>query len=138
MLTMKHDFKPLKQGLRSFVVFRLTITNKTGAALQVDWNKTRYLFNGRSYGLLVLRGIKPEAIKYGIVAPDIIPPRDVLTKIIAPQKLIAYAPIREQHKLGPDESALSGGPIPPGESGSLLVGPFEQQPVKARPRFSTK
>lgn len=115
------QFEPLKQGYRSFVAFRLTVTNKTGKELQIDWNKTRYLFNGKPHGLYVFRGIEPEAIKYRTIAPDIIPPREVFTKIIAPQKLIAYATIREQHKLGPGESALSGGPIPAGKSGIRLV-----------------
>jgi len=65
--------------------------------------------------------MEPGAAKYRAIAPDIIPPKGVFSKIIAPQKLVAYAPLREQNKLGPGESAFSGGPIPPGESGILLV-----------------
>ena len=89
------QFEPLKQGLRSFVVFRLIVTNKTKTQLQIDWNKTRYLFNGSPHGLYVFRGIDPETIKYRTIAPDIISPQDVFTKIIAPQKLMAYVPIRD-------------------------------------------
>lgn len=115
------QLEPLKQGIRSFVVFRLTVANKTETELQIDWNKTRYLFNGKPHGLYVFRGIEPEAIKYRTIAPDIISPRDTFTRIIAPQELLAYAPFREQHTLSPDESAISGGPIPAGENGILLV-----------------
>ena len=115
------QLEPLKQGLRSFVVFRLTVTNKTETELQIDWNKTRYLFNGRPHGLYVFRGIEPEAIKDRTIAPDIISPRDTFTRIIAPQELLAYVPFREQDRLSPDESAISGGPIPAGENGILLV-----------------
>jgi hypothetical protein len=115
------QFEPLKQGLRSFVAFRLTVTNKTKNQLRIDWNKTRYLFNGRQRGLYVFRGIDPDAVKQQTIAPDIIAPQDVFTKIIAPQKLIAYVPIRDQHKLDLGKSAISGGPVPAGENGILLV-----------------
>ena len=126
------QIEPLKQGFRSFVVFRLTVTNKTKTQLQIDWNKTRYLFNGRPYGLYVFRGIEPEAIKAQTIAPDIIAPQDVFTKVIAPQKLIAYVPLRERHKLGLDESAFSGGPIPAGESGILLVVRMNGEEIRER------
>ncbi len=115
------QFEPLKQGGRSFVVFRLTVTNRTETELQIDWNTTRYLFDGRPYGAYVFRGIEPETIKNRTIAPDIILPRDTFTRIIAPQALLAYVPFREQHTLSPDESAISGGPIPAGENGVLLI-----------------
>jgi hypothetical protein len=115
------QFEPLKQGPRSFVVFRLTVTNKSETQLQIDWNETRYLFNGRPHGLYVFRGIEPEAIRDRTIAPDVISPGDTFTRIVAPQKLLAYAPLREQHTLSPGESAISGGPIPAGENGILLV-----------------
>ena len=124
--------EPMKQGLRSFVAFRLTVTNKTKNQLQIDWNKTRYLFNGRQRGLYVFRGIDPEAIKNLTIAPDTISPQQVFTKIIAPQKLIAYVPIKDQHKLDLDESAFSGGPIPAGENGILLVVRMNGKEIRER------
>ena len=126
------QFEPLKQGNRSFVVFRLTVTNKTKTQLRIDWNKTRYLFNGSPLGLYVFRGIDPEAIKNLTIAPDIIAPRDVFNKIIAPQKLMAYVPLRDQHILALGESAFSGGPIPAGESGILLVVRINGKEIKER------
>lgn len=126
------QFEPLKQGLPSFVVFRLTVTNKTKNQLQIDWNTTRYLFNGSPNGLYVFRGIDPEAIKNLTIPPDIISPQQVFTKIIAPQKLMAYVPFRDQHKLALGESAFSGGPIPAGESGILLVVRLNGEETKER------
>ena len=123
-------FEPLKQDLRSFVVFELTVTNKTNAELQIDWNQTRYLYNGRPYGLFVFRGVEPEAIKNQTIAPDIISSQDTFTRIIAPYRLLAYAPFREQVKYGSDEPAFSGGPIPAGESGILLVVKRKDQVIK--------
>ena len=115
------QFEPLKQGFNSFVAFRLTVTNKTNNQLQIDWNKTQYLYNGRQRGIYVFRGIDPEAIKQQTIAPDIITPQEVFVKTIAPQKLIAYVPMKDQDKLAVGESAFSGGPVPTGQSGILLV-----------------
>ena len=126
------QFEPLKQGLRSFVVFRLTVTNRTKTQLQIDWNKTRYLFNGKQHGPYVFTGIDPEAIKQQTIAPDIISPQDEFTKIIAPKKLIAYVPFRDQDTLDLGESAFSGGPIPARESGILLVVRMNGEEIKER------
>ena len=123
-------YKPLKQGLRSYIAFELTVTNKTDAELQIDWNETRYLYNGRPNGLYVFRGIEPGAIKNRTIAPDIISPQDTFARIIAPRKFLAYAPFREQLKLGPDEYAFSGGPIPAGGSGILLVVRVRDKEIK--------
>jgi hypothetical protein len=125
-------FEPLKQGLRSFVVFELTVTNKTDVELEIDWNQTRYLYNGRPNGLFVFRGIEPGAAQSRTIPTDVISPQDTFTRIIAPHKLLAYAPFREQLKQDPDEPAFSGGPIPAGESGILLVVKRKDQVIKEK------
>ncbi|MHC4324004.1 MAG: hypothetical protein ACYSUX_07005 [Planctomycetota bacterium] len=126
------QFEPMKQGFRSFVVFRLTVKNKTKTQLQIDWNKTRYLFNGSPQGIYVFRDIDPESIKSRTIAPDIISPQDVFTRIIAPQKLIAYTPFREQNEFASDESAFNGGPVPAGNNGILLVVRTNDKEIKER------
>ena len=126
------QFEPLKQGFKSFVAFRLTVTNKTNNQLQIDWNKTRYIYNGSQRGIYVFRGIDPEAIKQQTIAPDIVAPQAVFTKVIAPQKLIAYVPMKDQDKLAVGESAFSGGPVPTGQSGILLVIRKDGEEVRER------
>jgi len=126
------QFEPLKQGFNSFVAFRLTVKNKTNNQLEIDWNKTRYLYSGRQRGIYVFRGINPESIKQQTIAPDIVAPQAVFTKVIAPQKLIAYVPMKDQDKLAVDESAFSGGPVPTGQSGILLVVRKDGEDIKER------
>ena len=40
--------EPLKSANKFFVSFRLVVTNRTDKNLDVDWNKTRYIYNGRN------------------------------------------------------------------------------------------
>jgi hypothetical protein len=113
------QFEPLDQGQDSFVAFRLTVTNETTEPLEIDWNQTRYLFNGNPNGIFVFKDIDPEAVKSRTIAPDTIPPQGILTRTIAPQKLMIDAPLADHQK--PGQSAFSGGPIPVGQSGIFLV-----------------
>ena len=62
-LTRNHDF---------FVSFRLTLSNKTDKNLAIDWNKTRYIHNGRTRGGFVFKGIKPEDVKNSTIPSDTI------------------------------------------------------------------
>ena len=86
---------PLKREKEHFVSFRLSINNKTGQSLKIDWNKTRYLCNGKSYGPVVFPGIDPATIKKSI-PPDIIPAGGSFDKEVFPLKLVAFAPMREE------------------------------------------
>ena len=115
------QFEPLTRDHNFFVVFHLTVTNKSNKDLQIDWNKTRYLYNGKPYGVFVFKGIEPKDIKNRTIPPDVIRPEATFSKEIAPYKLLARAPIRGRSKAGTDEPAITPGPIPAGESGILLV-----------------
>ena len=114
------QFEPLTRDHNFFAVFHLTVTNKSNKDLQIDWNKTRYLYNGKPYGVFVFKGIEPKDIKNWTIPPDVIRPEATFSKEIAPYKLLARAPIRER-KVGTDEPAIHPGPIPAGKSGILLV-----------------
>lgn len=114
------QFEPLTREHNFFVVFHLAVTNKSNKDLQIDWNKTRYLYNGKPYGVFVFKGIEPKDIKNWTIPPDVIRPEATFSKEIAPYKLLARAPIRER-KVGTDEPAIHPGPIPAGKSGILLV-----------------
>jgi len=98
-------------------VFRLTVTNRTDKNLEIDWNKTRYVYNGSSRGVFVFKGIKPEDIKNLTIPSDIIPARSTLSKEISPYKLIARAPVRESGS----ERGIYPGLLPKGENGIRLL-----------------
>lgn len=112
-------FEPLKKGKRFFVSFRLDVGNKTDRELTIDWNKTRYLHNGRSYGVFVFKGIDPATIKNAI-PPDTIAPGETFSKEIFPVNLVAFTPMRDE-VLDKKGRGIYPGPIPAGESGIHLV-----------------
>ncbi len=122
-LCYKARIEPLKRNSRDsnfFVLFRLTIKNKTDKNLEVDWNKTRYILNGLNYGRFVFQGIDPENLKNLTVPFDMIPAGNTFSKEIAPLKLLGKAPLRNR-SVGVNESSFSPGVLPEGENGIYLV-----------------
>lgn len=111
------QFEPLAEGKNYFDGFRLKVINKTDKELEIDWNKTRYIYNGRDIGVFVFKGIQPENIKNSTVPPDIIPAGKSFTKDISPLKLLAREPITGT---GTKAGKITTGPIPTGESGIFL------------------
>ncbi len=110
----------LKKNNNFFEMFRLTVINKSDKNLEIDWNKTRYLYNGRIHGGLVFREIKAKDIKNLTIPYDLIHPGDTFSKEIAPVKLITMAGLRDR-SVGKNESGFSPGVIPEGENGIYLV-----------------
>ena len=108
-------FEPRRFESTLFNVFYLEVVNKTSGELEIDWNKTRYLYKGKPYGVFVFKDIDPKTIKESI-PPDLIAQGETFTKVIFPLKLIARASRREQSK-----RSLYPGPIPLGENGISLV-----------------
>ncbi|MGB6011020.1 MAG: hypothetical protein WBI57_07105 [Desulfobacterales bacterium] len=111
------QFEPLKDGYNFFAGFRLEVTNKTLKDFEIDWNKTRYLYNGRDGGIFVFMGIRPEDIKNSTIPPDIIPAGQAFSKRISPYRLLARAPLARNDK---NAGEISSGPIPNGENGIVL------------------
>jgi hypothetical protein len=111
--------EPLKNGKRFFVAFRLDITNHSAHQVSIDWNKTRYLHNGRTNGAFVFRGIDPAAIKAAI-PPDTIAPGATFSREIFPAHLVAFTPMREE-VLDAKGQGLFPGPLPAGENGIRLI-----------------
>jgi len=114
------QFQPLKNENNIFVAFNLTVINKTEQDLVIDWNRSRYIHDGRGRGPFVFEGIEPEAIRIETVPPDIIPPKGRLSKRIAPFRLIAFAPLGSPG-VGIATEGISAGKIPAGENGIYLV-----------------
>lgn len=111
------QFEPLAEDKNYFDSFRLKVANKTRKDLEIDWNKTRYLYNGRDIGIFVFEGIKPESIKNLTISPDIIPAGQSFTKDISPFKLLAREPLTNK---GKNAGKITFGPIPKGENGIFL------------------
>lgn len=114
------QFQPLKNPNNIFVAFNLTIVNNTGQDLVMDWNRSRYIHDGKGRGPFVFAGIEPETIRNETVPPDIIPPKGRLSKRIAPFRLIAFAPLGASG-IGIAMEGISAGKIPAGENGIFLV-----------------
>ena len=76
----KAQLETLKKEHPFYVLFRLEVTNKTKQDLRIDWNKTRYLLNGRSHGGFVFDGIDPENIRKLTIPDDIVPAGETFSK----------------------------------------------------------
>ena len=124
--TLKRD---QKKEYNFFVLFRLTVKNRTEKNLEIDWNKTRYIYNARMHGGFVFRGIKPKDIKNLTIPSDIVPAGKTFSKEIAPAKLVAWAPYRDR-SVGKNESGISFGIIPDGENGINLVDRYNGKEVR--------
>ena len=111
------QLEPLAEGKNYFDGFRLKVMNKTLKDLEIDWNKTRYLYDGRDIGIFVFKGIKPENIKNSTIPTDTIPAGQSFTKDISPLKLVAREPLTGK---GAKAGKITSGPIPTGESGIFL------------------
>lgn len=112
--------EPLTRERDFFVSFRLTVSNKMDKNIEIDWNKTRYIHNGRTLGGFVFKEIKPEDVKNATIPPDTILAGGFFSREIMPYKLLARAPIRVRGK-GINESGIQPGILPNGENGILLV-----------------
>ena len=114
------ELEPMKDINNFFVWFRLSMINKTDKNLEIDWNKTRYLHNGRNLGVFVFEGINPENVKNMTVPPEVVPGGSTFSKQIAPFRLVAWAPLRDQ-SVAIGTNRINPGLIPAGESGIYLV-----------------
>ncbi len=109
---------PQKGEYPYYAFFLLTLTNKSSADLIVDWNASRYLFNGRPQGVLVFEGIDPAAVKNAMVPSETVAPGAVFTLEIMPMRLIAWSPIKENTA---GDRSISAGMLPVGENGIHLA-----------------
>ena len=89
--TFNAELQPGKEGKRTFVSFRLILSNKTNDPMKIDWNQTRYLLNGKANGPFWFRGIDPRTIK-GNIPPDIIHGGRRFEKMIFPRETGGFRP----------------------------------------------
>jgi hypothetical protein len=118
--TFTAAFTPAKEDAVYFSSFMLDIENTSGAAIEIDWNKTRYLHDGKNRGGFVFKGIEPTRVKEKSVPNDVIPPKSRFSKQIFPLSKIAMAE-RKDYSAGKDKPGLYGGKLPVGENSILLA-----------------
>ncbi|MCJ7830252.1 MAG: hypothetical protein MUP74_02585 [Desulfobacterales bacterium] len=113
------SFAPIKDKSAYFEGFSLTVVNKTTADLTVDWQQSRYLFQGKPAGGFIFQGVPRENVNSP--PADIVPAGERLTKLIYPLKLISFKPISDYKGGGSTGPSFSPGMLPDGENGLLLV-----------------
>lgn len=109
---------PQKGAGPYYTSFLLTVANKSDATLMVDWNASRYLFNGRPEGALVFEGIDPERVKTATVPAEIIAPGALFSRVVMPLRRIAWTPLKENTAGG---RSITPGMLPAGENGIRLA-----------------
>ena len=79
----------LKEGQDFFSSFRFTFTNKTSKELNIDWENTHYILNGRKYGRFLWQGITWDGLKE-VQVQSLIPVSagDTLKTVIFPVRLL--------------------------------------------------
>ena len=112
--------EPLKKEADFFNGFRLTLVNKTAKEMEIDWNRTKYIYKGKDEGLFVFSGINPDSVKNATIPGDVIPAGGTFAKDIFPFKFIAFTPLREQ-SIKTEHHNIIAGLIPEGENGIFLV-----------------
>ena len=111
-------FEPVRADGSFFASFLLTVANTGDSDLTIDWNATRYLFNGQAQGGFVFAGIDPEAINRAAIPGDAVAAGTVFSREIMPQRLIAWRPIRTK---AATRQSIFPGILPSGQNGIQLV-----------------
>jgi hypothetical protein len=101
-----------------YVAFQMTLTNKSEKPLEIDWERTRYIHEGKSYGRIIFPGVSPESVKSGIPR-EIIPAGQTLSKRLMPIKTLAFRGRSEKIREG--QSNFYPGILPNGRNTVGLV-----------------
>ncbi|MFC1580689.1 hypothetical protein ACFL4N_07225 [Thermodesulfobacteriota bacterium] len=112
------EIEPLlsKDG-RLYNAFHISVTNKTGGDLFIEWNQTYYLYNGKKAGLFLWEGIDWEALEKAKKHPLVKLTAGIThTSEIFPQKLVGRDP-----KISKTSQMYLRGFLPAGENGVLLT-----------------
>jgi hypothetical protein len=129
--------KPIKLDNPYYVGFELAIENKTTGAISIDWERTRYINNGKDQGRFAYKGIKAEEIKSAMPVESI-PSSQILTKRIFPIKTIGFMRKRDVPK--PGQSNFFPGILPNGMNSVVLVVRMAERQLREKlsMRFASK
>ena len=106
---------PISKYEGVFAGFRLTVDNKTGLDIEIDWNRTLYLHNGQTSGGFMYEGII-YANRNNPKAPDIVFANSTFEKEIWPCNLVYY-----HRGLSADFSGWEHNTFPAGQNGVYLT-----------------
>jgi hypothetical protein len=114
------ELKPqLAPGKNYFDSFLYEFTNVSDTDLQIDWQNTLYLQNGKEFGRWGMDDLTIEELSEKKELPIVtVAPGNTLSGLIFPLRLIAMSTLAQ--KTG-DKPVISRGIIPEGESGMLLT-----------------
>jgi len=113
-------FTPAKKDADYFSSFLLDIDNRSDGNIEIDWNKTRYIHDGKNRGGFVFEGIEPANVREKSIPNDVIFPKMRFSRQIFPTAKIAMAE-KKDYSAGKDKPGLYGGKLPSGENSILLV-----------------
>ena len=126
------EFEPQeKDGQNYYVKFRTVITNKSAKDFQIDWEKTRYLLNGKSYGRFGFEGMTFEDLDKLKTQPLItVKAGNTKSNLLFPLKLIARENLKTT-TMKPGKGPINPGPLPEGKNGIRLVVIQDGKEIKA-------
>ena len=109
----------LREGQNFFASFRFSFTNKTSKELNIDWENTFYILNGRKNGRFLWQGITWDGLKE-VQAQPLIPVSagDTLKTVIFPVKLVGRSSAGAGSTGG---VRYNRGPLPEGANGISLI-----------------
>jgi len=105
---------------KAYTAFILTIVNKTSQDLELDWNKTLYIYNGETKGGFMFEGIVYKD-RNNPKPPDIIFANSTFTKVIFPNSNVQFTSWGWEHI-----------PLPLGENGIYLVVKVGEKEIKEK------
>ena len=117
--TYSIEVSAIKKDFVHHNMFRLTVSNTGKTPISIDWNQSRWFINQKDGGKFVFAGINPGDIKENGVDDTIIPPGQTEKMEIAPQKLIAWVPLK--YKTDRSGRSILAGMLPKGTHGIHLV-----------------
>jgi hypothetical protein len=109
------QIKPVERYKGIFAGFKLTVDNKTGQDIEIDWNKTLYLQNNQTNGGFMFEGIV-YADRNNPKAPDVVFANDTFKKEIWPSNLVYYS-----RSLTAEFSGWEHKGLPAGQNGIYLT-----------------
>lgn len=114
------EFTPEKANANFFSRFKLSVENLSADSIEIDWNLTAYILDGKNRGPFVWEGIDPENIKTKTVPKTTILPGRTVSLKIFPLTKLARAKLSDPG-VGTDRAGLYGGILPPGKNGIRLA-----------------